>query len=153
MVNKEDNLLEIIPFKDILVKKDLCGDCKYKESFLCDKRYADGLLETYFKQYNIKIYVYDFKIKNLRKIIDLIHDKELYHHRQGCYFALQCTNFHCGESVECECSNERCWEFEKVPSRRQPHCIKFFGLKIPEKYQFNNIAFILGNLEFNKRGD
>lgn len=153
MVNKENNnLLEIIPFEDILVKKDLCEeDCRFKESFLCDKRYAEGLKETYFKQYNIKIYVYEFKNKNLRKIIDLLHNKELYHHRQGCYFALKSANFHCGESCGCECNSIRCWEFEKVPSRKQPHCINFFGLDIPEKYKSNNIAFILSNLLL-KRG-
>lgn len=150
MVNKEnDYLLEIIPFEDILVKKDLCDvNCKFKESFLCDKRYAEGLEETYFKQYNIKIYVYEFKNKKLRKIIDLLHDKELYHHRQGCYFVLPATNFHCGESCECECSSVRCWEFEKVPSRKQPHCIKFFGLDMPEKYKSNNMTFILSHLKY-----
>ena len=136
---------------ELHTEEDLCGNCKYKNSFLCDKRYADGIVDYFFKQYDIKIYVYEFNIKiTKRKILDFIHDQELYHHRQGGYFALQCTNFHCGESCECDCDKERCWDFEKVPSRRQPHCIKFFGLKIPEKYCKNNYAFILGNLEFEE---
>lgn len=146
-MKKTNDLIEILDPLEFYTEKDLCVNCKFINSFLCDKKYAEGIVETYFKQYNIKIYVYDFKINNLRKIIDLIHNKELYHHRKGCYFALQATNFHCGESCECECSNERCWDFEKVPSRKQPHCIKFFGLNLPEKYQKNNIAFILSNLE------
>lgn len=130
-----------------LTEEDLCANCKYNKSFLCDQRYRDGLVDNYFKLYNIKIYVYEFATNNLRELIDKLHDKELLHHRNGGYYALKATNFHCGEAVNCDCSSERCWDFDKVPSRRQPHCIKFFGLKLPEKYQKKNIAFILGNWE------
>jgi len=146
MENDKD-LIDVLDPMDYLTEEDMCANCKYKKSFLCDQRYRDGLVDTYFKLYGIKIYVYKFNINNLRKIIDKLHDKELMHHRNGGYFALKATNFHCGEAVDCDCSSERCWNFDKVPSRRQPHCIKFFGIKLPEKYQDNNIAFILGNLE------
>ncbi len=147
---KDKDLIETLNPLDYITEKDLCGKCKYKKSFLCDKRYADGIKETYFKQYQTKIYVYRIISNNLRKIIDFIHNKELSHHRHGGYFALKSANFHCGESCNCNCDKERCWEFEKVPSRRQPHCIKFFGLDLPEKYKENNIDFILGNLDFVK---
>jgi len=149
-MEKNKDLIDTLDPLHYYTKKDLCGNCKYIKSFLCDKRYAEGINITYLEQYQIKIYIYKFISNNLRKIIDSLHDKELYHHRQGGYFALKSTNFHCGESCDCDCSTERCWEFERVPSRRQPHCIKFFGLDLPEKYKENNITFILGNLEFEK---
>lgn len=139
--------IAILDSLEFFTNEDLCIECDYNnKSFLCNKKYATGMKEAYLKQYDIKIYVYKFPINNLRKIIDKIHDAELYHHRSGAYFALQCTNFHCGESCNCECSKDRCWDFKKVPSRRQPHCIKFFGLNIP-KYNKNYYAFILSNLE------
>lgn len=143
---KED-IVDILDSLEYYTEDDICGDCSYKDSFLCDKRYRDGIVDTFFKQYDIKIYVYKFNTLNKRDIIDEIHKKELYHHRQGSYFALQCTNFHCGDSCDCECNSNRCWEWKRVPSRRQPHCIKFFGLDLPEKYQKPNFAFILGNLD------
>lgn len=147
----DDDLKEILDVFSFYTSDDLCEDCKYKKSFLCDKRYADGIVETYFELYDIKIYVYEFSTNNLRKIIDRIHDKELIHHRNGGYFALKATNFHCGESVDCDCNSNRCWNFEAVPSRRQPHCIKFFGINLPEEYRHNNIAFMLGN--YNKKSE
>jgi len=140
----------ILEPKDLYTSKDICSDCKYINSFLCDKKFVEGIKETFFKFYGIKIYVYEFKTNNKRKIIDLIHEKELYHHRNGCYFALKATNFHCGDSCECKCNKTRCWNFEKVPSRRQPRCIKFFKIKIPEELEKPNIAFILGNLDYYK---
>lgn len=146
-MKKDKDLIDIIEPRNHFTRKDLCGDCKYKNSFLCDKKFVEGIKETYYKQYDIKIYVYKFNINNKRKIIDLLHNKELFHHRNGGYFALKATNFHCGESCDCECDKTRCWHFNNVPSRRQPRCIKFFMLDIPE-YEKPQYAFILGNLEF-----
>lgn len=139
------HLIETLNPMDYYTEEDLCKECKYKHSFLCDKRYAEGIVTHYFQQYGIHIYAYDFSTNDLRKIIDKIHSKELEHHRNGEYFALQATNFHCGDSCDCQCDKTRCWHFDKVQSRRQPHCIKFFGIKLPEHLTKNNIAFILGN--------
>jgi len=138
--------VDVLDPMEYYVEEDLCVDCKYDSSFLCDKKFTVGLVDNYFKQYGIKVYVYEFKSNNLKKIVENIHKKEVNHHRNGEYFALQCTNFHCGVACECDCPDYRCLKM-KIKSRHQPHCIKFFGLNI-EKYNDNRFAFILGNEDF-----
>lgn len=115
---------------------------------MCDKKFAKGIIDNYFKQYDIKIYVYEIKSNNLVKVVEELHKIEVIHHRNGEYFALQCTNFHCGEACNCDCPDNRCWKV-KIKSRQQPHCIKFFGLDV-KKYKENRFVFILGNKEINK---
>jgi hypothetical protein len=144
-IMEDEELVNVLNPIDYYTKKDLCKGCKFDETFLCDSKYAEGLVENYFKQYNIKIYVYQFDTKDKIKIINRIHSKELEHHRNGEYFALQSTNFHCGDACDCEGSKFRCWNFDQVSARSQPHCIKFFGLDLPDKYKKDNVAFILGN--------
>jgi len=148
-MQKDKDLIKILNPLDLYTEEDLCGNCKYKSSFLCNKRFAIGVKETYLEQYDIKLYVYWFKTNNLMKIIELLHKKEVKHHRNGEYFALQATNFHCGEYCDCNCETERCWKI-KVKSRLQPHCIKFFNLKIPDDLKSKNIAYVLGNEEYGK---
>lgn len=146
----KNDLIEIIDPLQYYTTKDLCGDCKYKQTFLCDKKYAEGIKKHYLGQYNVKLYVYQFKTNNLMKIVEYIHKKEVFHHRNGSYFALQATNHHCGYYCDCDCPDKtRCWTV-KIKSRQQPHCIKFFGIDLPDKYKQDNIAFVLGNLEFDE---
>jgi len=104
--------------------------------------------ESFLDPYNIGLFVYKIRgHKDKRMIIDAVHSIELKHHRDGLYFALQCTNFHCADATNnCKCGPIRCWNFEEVPSRRQPHCIKFFGIDVSEEYRDDNIVFLLSDL-------
>ena len=118
------------------LEKELCKDCEFNKTFLCEK----NLLFEIERYLPFKLEIFKAHISNRVDIIEESYKVVLERHRRGRYFVFNLLPKHCSTYTEkCKCDHHRCWNFEEVPARKIPRCIKLFGINPDSIESIKNI--------------
>jgi len=128
---------------------DFCVNCKYNESFLCNRNFAPWNEISSWLGGKRLIVIQFRSIQELRDNLWKWCDK---YHRLGYWWALSCANFHCDicadlkPEISIRCSRNGCKLSRqgRYGNKRAWRCVKYFGILPPTKYYSkNNFGYLI----------
>jgi len=144
---REGKVIDVVPI-DCSSLQDFCVNCKYKESFLCNRNFApQSELSSWLE--GKRLVVIQFRsIQELRNNLWKWCDE---YHRHGYWWALSCSNFHCDlcanlkpeTSIRCDPYGCKLGRQGRYGNKRAWRCVKYFGVSPSGYHNKNSFGYLI----------